>query len=241
MDTALRFIVRLLRRAKAAFSGGTCGASALPELLLVSKPRGITSFDVIRRLRRRYGKVKMGHAGTLDPMAEGLMIIGVGKGTKRLSGLIGLDKTYEADITLGLRTDTGDMDGAIVEERRVGEPRTALLESVLRGLVGDVALKVPAYSALKRGGEPLYKKARRGEAVETPVRIMKIRSAKLLGSRIEDGRPVVSVRMRVGSGTYVRSIAEEFGRRLGVPATLSRLVRTSVGKYGLEDAEKLEA
>ncbi|MDO8594302.1 MAG: tRNA pseudouridine(55) synthase TruB [bacterium] len=236
----------------------------MQEILLIDKPKGITSFDCIRILRKKLGIRKMGHAGTLDPMATGLMIIGVGEGTKRLQEFLKLDKTYEAEILLGVQTDTGDITGKILKE--VGIKSSELSEEKIRktlqGMVGKLELPVPAYSAIKRGGEALYKKARRGEVVDAPIKIMEIQSAEFLGVGIlplEKGVPtssagrdflpsiskegtegwLVSARFSVTSGTYIRSLAEELGRRLGVQATLAALRRTRIGEFKIEDAQQL--
>lgn len=213
---------------------------ACPRILLIDKPVGITSFDVIRMLRRKFNIRKMGHAGTLDPRASGLLIIGVGEGTKDLARLIKLPKTYEADVLLGVRTASGDLEGEVLEIT----PAVGLSEEVVReavmGLSGTQELPVPIYSALKRGGEPLYKKARRGEAVEAPVRVMEVRGAEFLGMGEHEHGMIVRVRFDVGSGTYIRSLAEELGRRLGVPATLAGLRRTRIGDYDIRDAQTLD-
>lgn len=226
------------------------------RLLLVDKPKGITSFDVIRILRRKLGalnpagraskmghapkKLKLGHAGTLDPAASGLMLIGVGEGTKDLARLIKLPKMYEAAILLGVRTASGDLEGEVLETALVGAPDEGAVWEVIAGLVGTLELPVPIYSALKRGGEPLYKKARRGEAVEAPVRAMEVRGAEYLDMVPSERGPVVRARFDVGSGTYIRSLAEEVGRRLGVPATLADLRRTRIGEYDIRDAITLD-
>ncbi len=282
----------------------------LPQnILLVDKPKGITSFDCIRILRKKLNIRKMGHAGTLDPMATGLMIIGVGDGTKKLHEFLKLDKAYEAEILLGVKTDTGDITGKILEELPISNSQFSNndsiskisneeMEKILQTMIGKLELPVPAYSAIKRGGEALYKKARRGEVVDTPIKTMEITSVEFLGLKIlplkkggdpkgegfpplpppllpeevpslrggevlkegiegwlkssasEDGGtsfnkggislPIISARFDVTSGTYIRSLAEEFGRRLGVPATLAGLRRTRIGEYKVEDAEGLK-
>lgn len=216
-------------------------ASAAPEILLVYKPKGITSFDVIRRLRRKHAGRKMGHAGTLDPLAEGLMILGIGAGTKRLSEYIKLDKTYVADVELGRRTATGDLEGAVLEESPVPETLgEADVREALSGMMGVLELPVPAYSAVKRGGRPLYELARKGREVDAPVRAMRVDSMTLVEFRRDGARAYAKVAMGVGSGVYVRSVAEELGRRLGVPATVAGLVRTRIGEYTVDKAEKLD-
>ena len=211
------------------------------EILLVDKPRGITSFGVIARLRKALNTRKMGHAGTLDPLASGLMLVGVGKGTKKLAELIKLPKMYEAEVVLGERRNTGDMEGEIVEEKAVcGIPEDAVHEA-LSGMEGMLELPVPAFSAIKRGGQPLYKRARRGEEMEIPMRTMEVRKATLIRIEERGDRTHLFVTFDVGSGTYIRSLAEELGRRLGYPATLGNLRRTRIGSFDIKDAQALPA
>jgi tRNA pseudouridine55 synthase len=208
-------------------------------LLLVDKPKGITSFDVIRRLRRSIGVWKMGHAGTLDPLASGLMLVGVGKGTKELAKLIKLDKEYEAEIVLGERRCTGDFESAILEEADASGVQEDTIERALASLVGAPELPVPAYSAIKQGGKPLYQLARKGREVAAPVRPMHVHEAQLLRTEARGPRMHVFVTFSVGSGTYIRSLAEELGRRLGYPATLGNLRRTRIGEFKVEDARSI--
>ena len=212
----------------------------MEDIILVDKPKGITSFDVIRRLRRELNIKKMGHSGTLDPQASGLMIIGINQGTKKLNEYIKLDKIYIAEVLLGIRTTTGDLEGEIIEEKKVNTKieKNKILE-VLKGLEGDNELEVPIYSAIKRDGEALYKKARRGEQIELPKKIMKIYWIKLLDTIYPDEKCVLKIELKVSSGTYIRSIAEEIGRRLDYPGTVQELRRTMVGKFRIEDARKI--
>ena len=217
----------------------------IPELLLIDKPKGITSFDVIRRLRRTLQIKKMGHAGTLDPLASGLMLIGVGKGTKGLTSLVKLDKEYLAEVRIGERRSTGDLEGEIVEEREVKTLTESQVEVALATLVGILSLSVSAFSAIKVDGVPMYKRARSAEKIgktvaDVPEREMKVYEAKLLKFETGDGRAVASVRFSVGSGTYIRSLAEELGRRVGYPATLQNLRRTKVGEFDIKNAQALE-
>lgn len=217
----------------------------IPELLLIDKPKGITSFDVIRRLRRTLQIKKMGHAGTLDPLASGLMLIGVGKGTKGLASLVKLDKEYLAEVRIGERRSTGDLEGEIVEEREVKTLTESQVEVALATLVGILSLSVSAFSAIKVDGVPMYKRARSAEKIgktvaDVPEREMKVYEAKLLKFETGDGRAVASVRFSVGSGTYIRSLAEELGRRVGYPATLQNLRRTKVGEFDIKNAQALE-
>ena len=197
-------------------------------------------------------KLVCGHAGTLDPLATGLMVLGVGKGTKELANLVKLDKEYVAEILVGETRTTGDMEGEVIAEKEVteafsDEQVTAVLESML----GTLTLPVSAYSAIKVDGKPMYKRARaaaaRGEVVEeVPVREMQVHEAELIRTEsITHGgsdRQVVTVRFFIGSGTYIRSLAEEFGKRLGdYPATLYSLRRTKVGEFDIKDAHPLKA
>ena len=219
--------------------------AAAPELLLIDKPTGMTSFDVIRQLRRRLGIKKMGHAGTLDPRASGLMLIGVGPGTKELANLSKLDKEYVAEVRIGERRTTGDLEGEVVETVAVHDLTEAAIETALSGMRGELSLPVSAYSAIKKDGVPMYKRARKAEregtlVEEVPMRTMLVHAAELLGFSCAEGRAVATVRCAVGSGTYVRSLAEELGRRLGYPATLQALRRTKVGEFDIKDAQRLD-
>jgi tRNA pseudouridine55 synthase len=216
----------------------------IPEILLIDKPHGITSFDVIRRLRRQFGIRKMGHAGTLDPFATGLMIIGVGKGTKKLTEFIKLSKEYVAEIRLGERRTTGDLEGVVLEQCDVESVVKEDVLEHLHAMCGSLTLPVSAYSAIKIDGVPMYKRARKAEEkggviTDVPWRVMEVYEALLLGVACADGRCVLTVRFYVGSGTYIRSLAEELGRRLGYPATLQNLRRTKIGNFKIEDAEQL--
>lgn len=210
----------------------------VPEhIVLIDKPKGITSFDVIRRLRTKLGIRKMGHAGTLDPLASGLMIIGINDGTKKLSDFLKLPKVYEAEILLGRKTTTGDMEGEIIEHTPVTSIVLDEIKKVLAGMVGTISLPVPAYSAIKQGGVPLYKKARKGQVIDAPVKEMSIMWFTLHDTyQWEDGY-VLKVELEVASGTYIRSIAEEVGKRLGLPATIKELRRTRIGTFSLSQAE----
>ena len=214
------------------------------EILLIDKPAGKTSMDVIRVLRRKLGIKKIGHAGTLDPLATGLMLIGIGPGTKKLTELVKLDKEYVAEIRIGERRSTGDLEGVILEEKVVENLSRDAVEAAFASMLGTLNLPVSAYSAIKVDGVAMYKKARqaekKGEVVEdVPMRDMRVDEAELLSYEMGGGRAVASVRFAVGSGTYVRSLAEELGRRLNYPATLQNLRRTKVGEFDIKDAETL--
>ena len=215
------------------------------EIILIDKPTGITSFDVIRRLRAYYKRrgekpPKMGHAGTLDPAASVLMLIGIGRsGTKRLNELTGLDKTYEVTAELGVRTDTGDRDGEVVERTAVSGLDHETLTRACAACTGTLRLPVPRYSAIKVDGGPLYKKARRGEEFDPPTREMIVHDIRYTDLIKRDDAYLCELEMDVASGVYVRSVVEALGRELGVPATTAALRRTRIGMFRLEDAEPL--
>ena len=209
------------------------------DILLIDKPKGITSFDIIRRLRRGLGKKKMGHAGTLDPLASGLMIIGVGNGTKKLHEYLKLPKTYIAEVLIGEKRSTGDMEGEVVESKKVESLKRAEVERVLKEMIGVLRLSVPIYSAVKVGGKRLYKEARKGRKVIIPLRDMEIKDTQLLGMKKDKDQYVLSVRFDVESGVYIRSLAEEFGRRLGYPATIKELRRIKIGDFDIKDAQSI--
>lgn len=209
------------------------------EILLIDKPKGITSFDVIRILRKKLGIKKMGHAGTLDPLASGLMIIGIEKGTKKLNDFLKLSKVYKAEILLGIQTTTGDMEGSVLEEKTVEDISIDEIKKTLEKMVGKITLPVPKYSAIKIAGKPLYKYARKNLTVEAPSKEMEILWIKLLDQFPFENHYVLSVELEVASGTYIRSIAEEIGRRLGYPATIKELRRTKIGEFKIEDAQIL--
>jgi tRNA pseudouridine55 synthase len=210
--------------------------ATLPEgILLIDKPVGISSFDVIRRLRKTRGIKKMGHAGTLDPLASGLMILAEGKATKLLSQFLKLPKVYEAEVCIGESTTTQDREGEVTERVEVEGLSEEKIRTTLAGMVGVLEIPVPAYSAIKQGGVPLYKKARRGETVEVPIKSMEVRGAEPFSVNVREGLVFATIRFDVGSGTYIRSLAVELGRRLGYPARLENLRRTQVGKWRVQD------
>lgn len=200
-------------------------------LLLIDKPRGITSHDAVAAVRRALGTRKVGHAGTLDPMATGLLVIGVGRATRLLRFLGDLPKTYEGTFQLGVRTDTLDAEGEVVEEM----PVTASLRDVataMAALVGDSLQTPPAYSAVKVGGTKLYEAARRGEALTAAPRPVHVETFELVDAALPD----VSFRVVCGGGTYVRVLAADVGDALGCGAHLTRLRRTAIGAFSVDDA-----
>jgi tRNA pseudouridine55 synthase len=214
----------------------------VPEgMLLIDKPKGVTSFAVVQKIRKRYNEKKVGHAGTLDPLASGLLVVGVGAGTKHLRHYIDCTKVYEAEICIGEKSTTGDAEGEILETVPVLHIDETTLRQTLKHMVGTLRLPVSPYSAMKQGGEPFYKKARRGEHLTIPIRDMEVYEATLLDAPTFKGeRGYVLVRFTVGSGTYVRSLAEELGKQLGYPARIENLRRTQVGEFLVTDAEQYD-
>lgn len=215
------------------------------DIILVDKPKGITSFDVIRMLRKKLGIKKMGHAGTLDPLATGLMIIGIGNGTKKLTEYLKLPKEYIAEIRLGERTTTGDLEGRVLATFKIEHIDTEYVKRVLAFMRGTITLPVSPYSAIKKNGVPYYKRAReaeqKGELMhDVPEREMEVFDAELVKAVCKNKRCVLTIRFNVGSGTYIRSLSEELGRRLGCPSTLQNLRRTKIGDFAVEQAEKLK-
>jgi len=214
------------------------------NILLVNKPKGITSFDVIRILRKKLDIKKMGHSGTLDPMATGLLIIGINKGTKKLSDLIGLDKIYEAEITFGKNTDSYDLDGKILKEinlnKEIINKIDENIDKILNELTGEIEIEVPIYSAIKRNGKKLYEYARKGEEIELPKKKMTIYYIKKINKIKKEDKYILNLEIKVSSGTYIRSIVNEINKKTGIPCVLSALNRTQIGEFKLEDAIELK-
>ena len=211
------------------------------HIRLIDKPKGLSSFDVIRVLRRQTGIRKMGHAGTLDPLATGLLIVAFGKATKALHTLAKLPKIYDTEVLLGARTATGDRDGEVIERASVPEIEEKRIRKTLQEMKGVLILPVPKYSAVKVGGRRLYDMARRGETIQPPMRAMEVFRLELNGYRPLEDRAswILDLTAEVASGTYVRSLAEEIGKRLGFPASIWELRRTSIGDFHVRDAEQL--
>lgn len=205
-------------------------------LLLVNKPSGITSFDCIRSLRRTTGVKKIGHAGTLDPAAHGLMLLLFGPACKQASTFSKLDKTYVAQIELGKNSTTGDREGELtnISER---QPDEAEILRTLKKFIGEITQTPSKYSAIKIDGQEAYKRARRGEEVVMSSRQVMINSIDLISYKY----PYLKISTSVSSGTYIRSLAEDIGKEFGTGAYLADLERTSIGEYDLKDAVKLDS
>ena len=203
-----------------------------PEgLLLVDKPGGMTSHDVVDVVRRTLGTRKVGHAGTLDPMATGLLILGVGRATRLLRFLGGLPKTYEGSARLGVETTTLDADGDVTAEAPVTATE-ADIRSAMGSLMGDSMQAPPAYSAVKVAGRKLYEAARKGEVLEAAARPIRVDAFAMTGYRAPD----VDFLVTCSGGTYVRVLLADVGSMLGCGAHLTRLRRTAIGALDVADA-----
>lgn len=206
-------------------------------VLPVDKPKGWSSFDVIRRLRRLLRIKKMGHAGTLDPMATGLLIVLIGKATKLQDGYMGQPKSYTGTLRLGATTPSYDAESEVTERRDWQHLTEAQIRTASNGFLGEIEQRPPMYSAIKIGGERLYKKARRGETVERPLRRVTITRFEIT----EIDGPDVSFVVDCSKGTYIRSLAHDLGQHLGVGAHLTSLRRTAIGDHSVAQAWTLEA
>lgn len=201
-------------------------------ILNVDKPQGKTSYSIVALLKRLSGERRVGHAGTLDPLATGVLPVCLGQGTRVVEFLAESTKTYRAQIELGVSTDTYDAEGRIIEQNDPSGVTRALLESALGSFRGSIWQVPPMYSAVKYRGKPLYKLARSGVEVERTGRQAEIHHLELLDWRM----PVATVEVECGKGTYIRSLAHDLGQVLGCGATLKSLVRTKYGPFTIEDA-----
>lgn len=215
-------------------------------ILLVNKPKGITSHDVVAKVRKALKMKAVGHAGTLDPMAQGLLIILLGEATKFSNYIMGQDKHYIAEIQVGLKTDTWDAEGESILDStnfRTDFSKQEIFDGVNQ-LVGNLSLEVPVYSAVKINGKKLYDYARQGQNISTPIREMKFYSAELLDSSpdtyehksIKYKTLRLSVDLKCEKGSYIRSWVNQLGKNLGSAAVMSDLVRHKSGKYLLSEA-----
>jgi len=208
-------------------------------LLNINKPSGPTSHDVVSAVRRGTGERRVGHAGTLDPLAEGVLVLALGKATRLLEYLAGSDKRYRAEVRLGIATDTYDIEGEVVAERPApGDLTPDTIRDVLRSrFSGEILQKPPVYSALKVGGKAAYARARAGEEVALQPRPVTVHAVDLL----KLASPDLTLEVHCGPGTYVRSLAHDLGQALGPGATLTGLTRMASGDFRLEDAVPLDA
>ena len=208
-------------------------------IILIDKPSGMTSFGVVARIRRvlskeQSKKVKVGHTGTLDPFATGLMILVVGKECKNAERYSKLDKTYEATIHLGQKSSTGDPEGDLTDISDT-KPGKIEIKDIIKKFIGEINQSPPIFSAIKIGGQRAYKLARKGHKIEMPKRQITIYNLKVVDYKY----PEIKLIARVGSGTYIRSLAEDIGEMLGVGAYCNQLRRTEIDKWKVDEAHKL--
>ncbi len=204
-------------------------------LLIFDKDKGITSHDLVYKVRKKLGIKKVGHTGTLDPMATGVLVISIGKATKTSDYILSSNKEYEARIKLGLLTDSFDITGEILKEEKVDISEEEI-RNVLKKFIGKISQKPPIYSALKVNGKKLYEYAREGKEVEIKNREVEIFSNTLLDF---NGKDEFSIRTSVSKGTYIRSLAKDIGKALGSYGTLTELRRVRTGYFKIEDAVKV--
>ena len=205
-------------------------------ILNIDKPKDWTSHDVVAKIRSHFRIKKVGHAGTLDPNATGVLLICLGKATKKASFLTGQKKTYEGTLLLGTTTDTQDIKGKVIRKMKVEKIDAELLSSILKELTGDISQIPPMYSAVHYKGERLYKLARKGIKVNPEPRRVHIYSMELLSINI----PEISIRVICSKGTYIRTLASTIGEKLGYGACLKDLRRTQIGAFHIKDSLVLD-
>ena len=205
-------------------------------ILNIDKPQGYTSHDVVARVRRLSGQRRVGHAGTLDPMATGVLLVCLGRATRLVEYLAEGSKVYRAAIRFGIVTDTWDAEGHVIAERDWQGLALAEIREALDAFVGQIEQAPPMYSALKHRGQPLYRLARRGVTIERRPRLVEIHRLEVLAGQPPD----LVLQVSCSKGTYVRSLAHELGQRLGPGAHLAALTRIAIGRFCLQDAVALD-
>jgi tRNA pseudouridine55 synthase len=205
-------------------------------IAIINKPAGITSHDVVSRVRRIFNMRRVGHAGTLDPLATGVLVILLGKSTKLFDKFVAYDKAYAATLRLGTQTTSADITGTIIEQKPFEDITEDQVTETLKQFVGESDQFPPMVSAVKFKGERLYKLARKGVVVDRPSRRIRIDALQLVEFKL----PEVKFYLECSKGTYVRTLAEDVGQRLGCGACITQIERTKVGPFVIEDAVKLE-
>lgn len=212
------------------------GEPSLDGVLLVDKPGGPTSHDIVDKIRRHFRLAKVGHAGTLDPQATGLLVIMIGRGTKLANNLMSADKTYEGVIHLGIATDTQDAEGKVVSEADPGQVTEELLAAEMKKLTGDIMQIPPMVSAAKKDGVPLYKLARQGKVVERRPKLVRIYEFTLRSFKL----PRACFFLRCSKGVYARTLCDDIGHALKCGAHLENLRRQASGEFSVQEAYTLE-
>ena len=214
----------------------------MEQILLIDKPAGISSFGVVAKVRKKLSqelgvkKLKVGHTGTLDPFATGLLILLVGKATKKSNDFLKLDKEYIAEIKLGETSTTGDPEGIVQKTYSGPAPSPETIKKITQNFVGEITQKVPAFSAVKINGQRAYKLARQGQTIDTPTRKIHIYNIEILNYTW----PTLKIKTQVSSGTYIRTLGEDIGRSLGTGAYLTSLRRTKIANYSVKKSITLE-
>lgn len=211
-----------------------------PGIVVVDKPAGMTSHDVVGRCRRIFGTRKVGHAGTLDPMATGVLVIGVDRATKILGLLSAASKSYAATIRLGQSTSTDDAEGELLQQVSAEQLTNSSIAAALAGLRGEIEQVPSAVSAVKVGGRRAYRLVREGHSVELPARPVRVDRFDLIGARRHDALVDLDIEVDCSSGTYIRALARDLGAALHVGGHLTALRRTRVGRFGLDQAAGLD-
>lgn len=210
--------------------------SSLRGALLINKPKGFTSHDVVGKVRKIFKTKEVGHTGTLDPMAEGLLILLLGEATKISNYILSEDKSYIADLDLGYTTDTLDLEGQVLSKSESFDISKEQMLEAAKKLTGDLQLEVPIYSAVKINGKKLYDYARQGQQIQTPVRVMRFHKAEVLKTEIQS----MTVKLSCEKGAYIRAWVDQLGKDLQVGATMTGLVRQTIGAFSLDDSVDLK-
>ena len=205
-------------------------------ILITNKPEGMSSFQMCSKVKREYGEKKVGHIGTLDPLASGVLPILIGKATKFSEFLVEHDKEYIAEIQLGMKTETGDREGKVIEEKPVRKYTSEEIKNALDSFLGKTMQIPPMYSALKQNGKKLYELAREGKTVERKARPIIIDSIELIS--YDSSKNIINFKVNCSRGTYIRVLSEDIAEKLGTCGYMSHLIRTRVGNYYLEDENK---
>src|SRR3989339_242554 len=208
----------------------------MENILLINKPSGITSYDVIRVKKRKYNPGKIGHAGTLDPLASGLLIVLIGAATKESEKFMSLKKRYIVKIQLGIKTDTGDLEGKVINKLEIPVLNKIKIEKVLKKFKGKIKQIPHIYSAIKYKGKKLYEYARAGIQVKIKPRIIEIYRIKILNYSTKE----LELEVDCSKGTYIRKLAEDIAEKLGTCGVVSKLIREKIGKYSIADSIKLD-
>ncbi|MGL6068322.1 MAG: tRNA pseudouridine(55) synthase TruB [Sediminibacterium sp.] len=206
------------------------------ELILIDKPLGWTSFDVVRKIRNLTKVIKVGHAGTLDPLATGLLIVCTGKFTKKINEYMGMPKTYTGTFTIGATTPTYDLESEPVNFKTIDSISASQIQQTTKQFMGDILQIPPIHSAIKRDGQPVYLAARKGEDIVLEPRPVTIYDFAITAIQL----PILHFLVRCSTGTYIRSLAHDFGQALGTGAYMSSLRRTHIGAFEVHNAYSME-